>query len=88
MKNMRMCWKRKGRPYRHSRPRKEVNSKEFASMQQLSSKKGTDDIFIKLVKPIVIFAVFNYTFIFMNLSSNEVDFSFSRVLKKISERGL
>ena len=67
---------------------RKVDSKEFASMQQLSSKKGADDVFIKLVNPIVIFAVFNYTFIFMNLSSNEVfDFSFSRVLKKLSERG-
>lgn len=31
---------------------RKVDVKEFESMQQLSSKKGSDDIFIKLVKPL------------------------------------
>jgi plasminogen activator inhibitor 1 RNA-binding protein len=29
--------------------------KEFQSMQQLSTKKGNDDIFIKLVRPLKLF---------------------------------
>lgn len=31
---------------------RKVDVKEFESMQQLSNKKGSNDIFIKLVKPL------------------------------------
>lgn len=33
---------------------RKVDAKVFESMQQISSKKGNDEIFIKLVKPTVI----------------------------------
>ncbi len=37
---------------------RKVDTKVFESMQQISSKKGNDDIFIKLVKSIVILRSF------------------------------
>lgn len=44
--------KRKALQTLKTEERKVDVDKEFKSMQQLSSKKGNDDIFIKLVKPV------------------------------------
>lgn len=37
---------------------RKVDTKEFSSMQQLANKKSNDDVFIKLVKPILTFCRF------------------------------
>lgn len=37
---------------------RKVDAKEFSSMQQLANKKSNDDVFIKLVKPILTFCRF------------------------------
>lgn len=39
---------------------RKVDAKEFESMQQLSSKKDSTDIFIKLVKPIYLWELLKF----------------------------
>lgn len=64
---------------------RKVDSKEFASMQQLSSKKGNDEIFIKLVRLTVPslrrkFYFYNTSFIYLLFTS----LLLCRVLRRIS----
>lgn len=48
---------------------RKVDTKEFASLQQLSNKKGNNDIFIKLVRSDNPFYVSKFIFILWNLTS-------------------